>query len=331
MSVHRSASVSREIKKEEVLPEPKKETRKRKRQRGTSKGTPNDATADSTANESVMTQTDVTEPATSTPKIKRQKRSQVSEDGSPTQILDEMEHSALDLPQDEPEMETETVFTLRKRELRNMSPEIHSDPVSESSPSVYSRIRKRSSSQDRAVPISLQDPIEPLQDTSEPLVIHDDMDVQEEVQEEEEDEEGEVAEDEEEEVAEEETDEVGVEGDSSRLTDLDKMDQINSDDVMQLQIQNSVDEVPKELLEEQDLEQGLEQGLEQSLEQDLEQAMEHDMEQSDEDLFILQLQQYRSSLKQGRPITPRRRERMGLLMKQITSLSGEVTAAYFDN
>ena len=51
----------------------------------------------------------------------------------------------------------------------------------------------------------------------------------------------------------------------------------------------------------------------------------------DEDLFILQLQQYRASLNEGKPVTPRRRAKLGLLLRDLASLNSAVTAAYFEH
>lgn len=88
---------------------------------------------------------------------------------------------------------------------------------------------------------------------------------------------------------------------------------VTSDDFMQLQVHDHVTD-----LEAQDTERD-------------EEAVIPETDSVDEDLFILQLQQYRQSLNQGRPITPRRRQKLGLLMKEMASLSTTVTEAYFDS
>lgn len=81
----------------------------------------------------------------------------------------------------------------------------------------------------------------------------------------------------------------------------------NSDDLMQIQIHDHASEQVTAPLD----------------------TIETLQESIDEDLFILQLQQYRESLKQGRPITPRRRKTLGILMQEITKLSRDVTDMYF--
>lgn len=247
--------------------------KKRKRSTRKSAATSSQQASPSVSRKSSQTPGISVSPAGSTSRRKRQKRSQTNEHGSPSRTpvdthskLDEDVFGALD----------GGVFTLKKRELRATSPQIHSDPISESSPSVYSRIRKKSSSQERPTMEELRHSIRSLSPSEGmSLVVHEDK--------------------------------PGFE-DSDRLMEEDEIASpirlekvavvVNSDDLMQLQIQQ-----------------------EQS---------EDDQETIDEDLFILQLQQYRASLKQGQPITPRRREKLGTLMKEMTRLTGAVTDAYFD-
>lgn len=88
---------------------------------------------------------------------------------------------------------------------------------------------------------------------------------------------------------------------------------VTSDDLMQMQVHDHITDP-----EEPDLKTEIEQAVQEA-------------DNADEDLFILQLQQYRQSLNQGRPITPRRRQKLGLLMKEMASLSTTITEAYFDS
>lgn len=172
-------------------------------------------------------------------------------------------------------------FTLRKRDFRNLSPDIPSDPISESSPSVHTRMRQMSSSsQDPPIMGDL------LSARSALIEIHQDQEIAEKFSDD---------------MAPSEADD---EDEIASPVSKTSRGVIDSDELMQLQIQGviskSSDAIPEEL-----------------------------QESIDEDLFILQLERYRTSLKQGRPITPRRRERLGALMKELAKLSGDVTEAYF--
>lgn len=262
-------------KSEPAAPSTKEGSRKRKR--STRKST------DSSKQESPISVSAVSGPpkksvSSITPspaKRKRQKRSRTSEHGSPAELPIDTDHFVND---DVFGVVKQEVFTLKKRELRAMSPLIHSDPISESSPSIYSRIRQVPSSQERTTMEELRHSVRSLSPSEAAgiIVLEDDPELSGLVQ------------------------LMGEDEITSPLRP--KKIAMNSDDIMQLQVQENLGE-----------------------------EVQNDEETTDEDLFILQLQQYRASLKQGEAITPRRRQKLGTLMKEITKLNGIVTEAYLDS
>ena len=156
--------------------------------------------------------------------------------------------------------ETTVDLTLYKRDLAGpASPQLMSDPVSESSPSVMSRLRRGSYS---ASPF---DDMAAMRHTARSL--------------------------------------SPIECNDRSPLPLEMPDIDDSDNLMELQITGNHHANTE--------------------------AVQEDGEQDDEELFLLQLQQYRASLAGGKPITPRRRERIGRLMKELTHLGSEVTDLFF--
>lgn len=191
----------------------------------------------------------------------------------------------------------EQTFTLRKRDLRELSPQIQSDPISESSPSIYSRVRKPSSSQEPPAMDALWRSARFLSPTgNKASAVYQDDDLMVVV---EDGNEGEMV------LPAAEREDEQASPSRQRIVTV-----VNSDDLMQMQIQSHDEAEEEEVVGRLLLQQQQQESI-------------------DEDLFILQLQQYRTSLKGGRPITPGRREKIGRLMVELTKLSGEVTEAFF--
>lgn len=208
----------------------------------------------------------------STTRRKRQKRSKTSEQGSPSRIVTDADQSTMDHVFASDQQKT---FTLKKRDSRGPSPQLHSDPISESSPSVYSRIHRKSSQEGmtietlrqftRSLTPQNEGEIFVLEDKPDPNSIPEPM-------------------------SENET--------ASPLRPKQEID-ISSDELMRIQMENKGGI-------------GFDIG-----------------EVIDEELFLQQLRQYRSSLNQGRAISPGRRHNLATLMVEITKLNSEVADAYF--